>query len=242
MTQASTRKFAGSTTPCQSNAAAMRFQRSPPAAMKVATQAISTSAAQRIRIAQRQPRRRPAGLERARRQERALDMGVPQRERIGILGRDGELVGDRRRRAMPHAAAAIEPAQRRRRRRACADSRAAPSRRRTRTANTDSADRAAERRQPQPHAEPGHREEQSDAVASRASAGHSRSQKIVSRARHSAAASAGCAAGSAGRFGAAGDRVPSRRLPCSARHCPSINRSTAAAFCASQEGDIPTVT
>jgi hypothetical protein len=38
VTHASTRKFAGSTTPCQSNAAAMRFQRSPPAATKVALQ------------------------------------------------------------------------------------------------------------------------------------------------------------------------------------------------------------
>ena len=44
MTQASTRKFAGSTTPCQSNAVVMRFQRSPPAAKKVATQAMRTSA------------------------------------------------------------------------------------------------------------------------------------------------------------------------------------------------------
>ncbi len=38
------RKFAGATTPCQSKAAAMRFVRSPPAAKKLATTRMSTSA------------------------------------------------------------------------------------------------------------------------------------------------------------------------------------------------------
>ena len=68
-------------------------------------------AAQRVRIAPGDPRRRPAHLEGARRGERALEMGLPQRQRIRILRRDGELVDDRRRRAMAKAAAAIEPAQ-----------------------------------------------------------------------------------------------------------------------------------
>ncbi len=38
------RKFAGATTPCQSKAAVMRFTRSPPAAKKLATTTMSTSA------------------------------------------------------------------------------------------------------------------------------------------------------------------------------------------------------
>ena len=37
--------------------------------------------------------------------QRALDMGVPQRERIRVLRRDRELVGDRGRRTMPQPAA-----------------------------------------------------------------------------------------------------------------------------------------
>ncbi len=79
--------------------------------------------AQRIRIAPGDARRRRAGLERARRLQRALDMGVPQRERIRILRRDRELVGDRGRRTMAQAAAAIEPAQSVGRCRACAERR-----------------------------------------------------------------------------------------------------------------------
>ena len=80
--------------------------------MKVAMHGDQDEAAQRIRIAHRKPRRRPAGLEGARRGQRALDVGLPQRQRIWILRRNRKLVGDRRRRAMANAAAAIEPAQR----------------------------------------------------------------------------------------------------------------------------------
>ena len=69
-------------------------------------------AAQRVRIARRQTRRRPAGLERPRRGERALDVRLPQRQRIGVLRRDRELIGNRGRRPMTDAAAAIEPPQR----------------------------------------------------------------------------------------------------------------------------------
>ncbi len=68
--------------------------------------------AQRIGIAQRKPGRRPSRPERAGLGKRALDMRSPERERIGICRRDGEFVGDRRRRPMANAAAAIEPAQR----------------------------------------------------------------------------------------------------------------------------------
>jgi len=56
--------------------------------------------AQRVRIVPRHPRRRPAGFQCPRGVERALDMGIPQRERIRIFRRDGEIVGDRGRRAM----------------------------------------------------------------------------------------------------------------------------------------------
>ncbi len=66
-------------------------------------------AAQRIRIARREVRRRPAGLERACRGERARDMGLPKRERIGILRRHRQFVGDGRRRPVTDAAAPIEP-------------------------------------------------------------------------------------------------------------------------------------
>jgi hypothetical protein len=68
--------------------------------------------AERIRIAPRHPRRRPAGFQRSRGIERALDMGIPQRQRIRIFRRDGEVVGDRGRRPMRQPAAAIEPVQR----------------------------------------------------------------------------------------------------------------------------------
>ena len=88
-------------------------------------------------------------------------MGVPQRQRIGILRRDRELVGDRGRRAVAKAAAAVEPAQRRRRSPACAEAeRHAP--RAASTANASSTDGAAERRQPQPQSEPGQRQEKPD--------------------------------------------------------------------------------
>ena len=69
-------------------------------------------AAQRVRIARCQTRRRPAGLERPRRGERALDVRLPQRQRIGVLRRDREFIGNRGRRPMTDAAAAVEPAQR----------------------------------------------------------------------------------------------------------------------------------
>ena len=68
--------------------------------------------AQRVRIVPRHPRRRPTGLQRPRGVERALDMGIPQRERIGIFRRDREIVGDRRRRAMRQSTAAINPVPR----------------------------------------------------------------------------------------------------------------------------------
>ena len=56
--------------------------------------------AQRIGIARGHARRRPARLEGSRGGARALDVGVPQRERIGIARGDRERVDDRGRRAM----------------------------------------------------------------------------------------------------------------------------------------------
>jgi hypothetical protein len=57
-------------------------------------------------------RRWPARLEGPRGGKRARDMGVPQRERIGIARRDRELVDDCGCRAMAQPAAAmVEPAQ-----------------------------------------------------------------------------------------------------------------------------------
>ena len=67
--------------------------------------------AQRHRIAQRQPRRRPAGLELARRHERTFDMGTPERLRDRIVLVGGNLIGDRGGRPVRLAAAAVEPAQ-----------------------------------------------------------------------------------------------------------------------------------
>ena len=114
--------------------------------------------AQRVRIAPRHPRRRPAGFQRPRGGERALDMGIPQRQRIRIFRRDREIVGDRGRRAMRQSTAAIEPAQRvagaghahehERKRRDDGDRRA-----------SDHGRGAAKRRQPQPQPEPGQRQE-----------------------------------------------------------------------------------
>ncbi len=67
--------------------------------------------AQRHRIAQRQPRRRPAGLELARRHQRALDMGLPERLRHRVVIVGGDMIDDGGGRAMRFSAHAVEPAQ-----------------------------------------------------------------------------------------------------------------------------------
>ena len=104
------RKLAGTITPCQSKAAAMRLMRSPPAAKNVATTSTSHERAQREGIAQRQPRHRRPGLERAAarsaaRHGRATARATTDRS----VGAD--LVGDRGRRPMRQAGVAIEPPQ-----------------------------------------------------------------------------------------------------------------------------------
>ena len=118
-------------------------------------------AAHRIRIAHRQPRRRPSGLEGTRGGKRSRHMGLPQRERIGIGRRDGEFIGDRRRRTMQNAAAAIEPAQRLGGGRHAQEGEwdhGGDSERR----EYEEAGRARQRRQEQPQAQPGDSEEQAD--------------------------------------------------------------------------------
>ena len=155
------RKLAGATTPCQSKAAVTRFTRSPPAAKKVATARMSTSA--RSAIGSRTDSRgdgQPALSLRADKQ-RAFDMGAPERLRDRIVSVGGDLVGDRGGRPVRLAAAAVEPAQavggagqpqhrqRRRRDRGDQDEQQQP-------------DGARQRRQHQPQSGPGKCEEQSE--------------------------------------------------------------------------------
>ena len=155
------RKLAGTITPCQSKAAATRLSRSPPAATKVATTSTATSARTANGIAQRQPRHRRAGLERLGRAQRALDMGAPQRDRKGILGRGGDLVGDRGRRPMRQAGIAVEPPE-------AVDlaGHAHHEQRRERRGGEQEegteTDRPPDRRQPEPEPEPRQRQEQAD--------------------------------------------------------------------------------
>ena len=117
--------------------------------------------AQRHRVAQVETRRRPAGPELLRREQRPFDMGAPQRDRprIGLRGR--EFIGDRGRRPMGDAGLAVEPAQA-----VVARREAHENQRNGRRGGEDEEheqrDRPRHRRQPQPHAEPRHREEQTD--------------------------------------------------------------------------------
>ena len=183
------RKFAGATTPCQSKAAVMRLTRSPPAAKEGRDDQEEHQRAQRHRIAQRQLRRRPAGLELARRQQRALDMRAPERLRDRIVLVGGDLVGDRGGRPMRLAAAAIEPAQAVGGARQPQHQPAAPPRPRvTRTKNNRPMARASGGSTSHRPAQENARNRPS-AVASVASAGHSRSHNRLPRARLSARAS-----------------------------------------------------
>ena len=106
------RKLDGVMTPCQSNAAAMRFRRSLPAATEGRHHQHRHQGAQRIRIARRDPRHRHAGLERLGRAQRAQHVRAPERRREGILGGRRDLVGHRGRRPVRPPAVAIEPPQR----------------------------------------------------------------------------------------------------------------------------------
>jgi hypothetical protein len=67
--------------------------------------------AQGIRIAPSDARRRRAGAQRIGVLQRTRDMSIPQRQRIGILRIDRELVGERRRRPVLQAADAVKPTQ-----------------------------------------------------------------------------------------------------------------------------------
>ena len=142
------RKFAGVTTPCQSNAAATRLVRSPPAAKNVATTRISDQRAQRD--TDRAPTSRGTGvpaLQRARRAQRALDMRAPQRGGERVAGFRRHLVGDRGGRPVRQAAVAVEPAQAVGRASAARTRNSGTAAATARTKNSEQADGAAERRQ-----------------------------------------------------------------------------------------------
>ena len=68
--------------------------------------------AQRVGIAQQQPRLRHPGLQAAGGGERAHHMGLPERERALVLGSGRHVVGDRGCGPVRQSAAQIEPAQR----------------------------------------------------------------------------------------------------------------------------------
>ena len=113
------------------------------------------------RIAQRQPRRRPAGLELARRQQGAFDMRLPERLRHRILTIGGDTVCDRGGRTMRFTGAAIKPAQ------AVVDARQPQNQQRQcRCCDGDQeyekTDGARERRQHQPQTGPGKSEEETE--------------------------------------------------------------------------------
>ena len=105
------RKFAGVITPCQSKAAATRLIMLAAGGEKRGDHQHQHQRAQRDRVAQRQLRRGPAGLEPARRHQRALDMGAPERLRDRIVLVGGDAVEDGGGRTVPLAADAVEPAQ-----------------------------------------------------------------------------------------------------------------------------------
>ena len=155
------RKLAGTITPCQSNAAAMRLMRSPPAAKKVATTSTATSArsAKGSRSASRGAGA-PALRVLAARSARST-WARHSASDIGVLGRGRDLVGDRGRRPMRQAGIAIEPPQ-------AVDPARHPQHEerregRGREQEEDAEpDGAADRRQPQPKPEPRERQKQAD--------------------------------------------------------------------------------
>ena len=79
------RKFAGATTPCQSKAAVTRLHALAAGGEEGRDHQDEHQRAQRHRIAQRRAAARPAGLELARRQQRAFDMRAPERLRDRIV-------------------------------------------------------------------------------------------------------------------------------------------------------------
>ncbi len=112
-------------------------------------------------IAQREPRHRSPGLERVGRAQGAFDMGVPQRDRIGVFGRCRDLVCDRGGGPMRQAGIAIEPSQTLDAARHAQHQHRRERSRRQQEEDAE-ADGAAGRRQPKPEAKPRDREEQAD--------------------------------------------------------------------------------
>ena len=115
--------------------------------------------AQRPGIVDRQPRRRQPGADALDRGQRALALRLPQRPRDRILRR--QRIGQRGRRAMADAGAAVEPAQR-----LFAARPAKPEQRKQRGQRQQheqaEPDGAGDKRQRQPQAGPGHHQKQPD--------------------------------------------------------------------------------
>ena len=115
--------------------------------------------AQRPGIVDRQPRRRQAGADPLDRRQGALALRLPQRQRDRILGR--QRIGQRGRRAMADAGAAVEPAQA-----LFAARPAKPDQRKQRSQRQQheqaEADGARQKRQRQPQSGPGHHQKQPD--------------------------------------------------------------------------------
>ena len=115
--------------------------------------------AQRPGIVDRQPRRRQAGADALDRGQRAFALRLPQRQRDRVLGR--QRIGQRGRRAMADAGAAVEPAQR------LFAGRPAKANQRKQRAERQQheqadADHARHERQRQPQPGPRHHQKQSD--------------------------------------------------------------------------------
>ena len=198
MTQASTRKFAGSTTPCQSNAAAMRFQRSPPAATKVAIQAMRMRP--RSAYGSRSATRgagQPALKARAAASVRATCAfhSASEYGSFGVTASSStSAVAGRWRRPLPRSSRRSDSAAPGRRTR--------PNGTAAASATSPKATTAAARPSGGSHSHsPSHDtvRKRPIAVASVASAGHSRSHKMVQWARRSAAPSVDRASGWARR-------------------------------------------
>ena len=181
------RKFAGATTPCQSNAAATRLMRSPPAAKKRRRPAAPPARATPSGSRSGKLRPRPAGLERMRaRAARARHARArapprtdrlprrPMRSAIAVAGRCGSRLSRSSRRKPSIDARPAQPEQRHRRRHATA----------RQNTNRPMARPSGGSDQPQPSQDSARNSP--TAVASDASAGHSRSQNRLPRARVSA--------------------------------------------------------
>ena len=116
--------------------------------------------AQRPGIVDRQPRRRQAGADALDRGQRALALRLPQRQRHRILRR--QRIGQRGRRAMADAGAAVEPAQGLFAASASETGPAGTARASASSREQAEADGARDERQRQPQSGPGHHQKQPD--------------------------------------------------------------------------------